>query len=90
MLLIINGHKSYRSLAFQDLYEENKIITLYMPPHSSHILQLLSIRCFTPLKRVYSKEIRVLVIDYVSQIDKKTFITSFAKVFKPAFLKINI
>ena len=90
MLLIINGYKSHKSLAFQNLCEENKIINLYMPPHSSHILQPLNIRCFAPLKQAYSKEIRVLVIDYVSQINKKTFITLFAKVFKPTFLKTNI
>jgi hypothetical protein len=38
VLLILDGHKSHKSLPFQDLCEENKIITLCMPPHSSHIL----------------------------------------------------
>jgi hypothetical protein len=61
-----------------------------MPPHSSHILQPLNVGCFAPLKRAYSREIRVLAIDYVSHIDKKAFIASFAKVFKTAFLKASI
>ena len=90
VLLIIDGHESHKSLAFQDLCEENKIITLCMPPHSSHILQPLDVGCFAPLKRAYSKEIRVLATDHIGRIDKKAFMASFAKVFKPAFSRANI
>ena len=36
-LLILDGHKSHQSPQFQDYCEENKIITLCMPPHSSHL-----------------------------------------------------
>ena len=90
MLLILNSYKSYKLLYFQDLCKENKIITLYMPLHLSHILQLLDVGCFAPLKRAYSKKIRVLALDYISIITKKAFIATFAKVFKKAFLKANI
>ena len=45
VLLIIDGHESHKSLAFQDLCEENKIITVCMPPHSSHILQPFDVGC---------------------------------------------
>ena len=90
MLLILNGYKSYKSLAIQDLCKRSKIITLYIPAHLSYILQLLNVGCFTPLKQAYSKEIRVLVLNYISQINKKAFIATFAKVFKKAFLKANI
>ena len=55
-----------------------------------YILQLLNVGYFAPLKQVYSKEIRVLVLNYFSQIDKKAFIATFAKVFNKAFLKANI
>lgn len=90
VLLIIDGHESHKSLAFQDLCEENKIITLCMPPHSSHILQPLDVGCFAPLKRAYSKEIRVLALDHIGRIDKKAFIATFSKVFEKAFSKTNI
>jgi hypothetical protein len=90
VLLVIDGHESHKSLAFQDLCEENKIITLCMPPHSSHILQPLDVGCFAPLKRAYSREIRVLATDHVGHIDKKAFIASFAKVFETAFSKASI
>ena len=65
-LLIVDGHESHRSLAFQDLCEENKIITLCMPPHTSHILQPLDVGCFAPLKQAYKKEIRGLANSYIN------------------------
>ena len=90
MLLILDGHESHKSLAFQKICEENKIITLCMPPHSSHILQPLDVGCFAPLKRAYSKEIRVLALDHIGRIDKKAFIATLGKVFNKAFSKANI
>ena len=57
VLLIIDGHESHKSVAFQDLCEENKIITLCMPPHSSHILQPLDVGCFAHLKRHTAKRL---------------------------------
>jgi hypothetical protein len=90
VLLITDGHKSHKSLAFQDLCKENKVITLCMPTHLSHILQPLDVGCFAPLKRAHSKEIRVLVTDHIGQINKKAFIASFVKVLEPAFSKTNI
>jgi hypothetical protein len=90
VLLIIDGHESHKLLAFQDFCKENKIITLCMPVHLSHILQPLDVGCFAPLKRAYSKEIRVLALDHIGRIDKKAFIATFAKVFDKAFSKANI
>ena len=95
MLLIIDGHESHKSLAFQDLCEENKIITLCMPPHSSHILQPLDVGCFAPLKRAYSKEIRVtrtstfqvsersISIDFSLKHDLNAFVNLFPNVLSP-------
>jgi hypothetical protein len=37
-LLIIDSHESHDSLDFQQYCKDNKIITLCMPPHSSHLL----------------------------------------------------
>jgi hypothetical protein len=89
-LLILDGHESHKSLAFQDLCEESKIITLCMPPHSSHILQPLDVGCFAPLKQAYKKEINVLANSHINHIDKKAFLAAFAQVFEKAFSKGNI
>ena len=50
-LLTIDGHKSHNLLDFQQYCKENKIITLCMPPHLSHLLQPLNVGCFSPLKK---------------------------------------
>ena len=82
-LLILDGHESHNSLAFQDYCTEHNIITLCMPPHSSHLLQPLDVGCFSPLKRVYSAEIMLLARRSVTHIAKPDFLTAF----KNAYLK---
>jgi hypothetical protein len=56
-LLIINSHKSHSSHKFHKYCKEHKIVTLCMPPHSSHLLQLLDVGCFGLLKRAYYTEL---------------------------------
>lgn len=89
-LLIIDGHESHKSLAFQDLCEENKIIALCMPPHASHLLQPLDVGCFAPLKRAYREETRGLANSHIEHIDKKAFLASFIEVFDSSFSEKNI
>lgn len=89
-LLILDGHESHKSLAFQDLCEFSKIITLCMPPHASHILQPLDVGCFAPLKRAYKEEIRALADCSINHIDKKAFLAAFQQVYKRAFSSDNI
>jgi hypothetical protein len=50
-LLILDGHESHLNQDFKDYCFERKILTLCMPPHSSHIFQPLDVVCFSPLKR---------------------------------------
>jgi hypothetical protein len=84
-LLILDGHESHKSLAFQDLCEENRIITLCMPSHVSHILQPLDVGCFAPLKLAYKKEINILANCHINHIDKTAFLTAFQQVYEGAF-----
>ncbi|WP_346962629.1 hypothetical protein, partial [Staphylococcus aureus] len=39
-LLILDGHSSHATANFDHFCMERRIIPLYMPPHSSHLLQL--------------------------------------------------
>jgi hypothetical protein len=55
-LLILDGHESHQSFNFERYCKDNKIIPLYMPPHSSHLLQPLDVGCFGPLKKAYGRE----------------------------------
>ena len=56
-LLIMDGHGSHNTKEFYEYCEEHKTIVLYMPPHSSCLLQPLDVGCFAPPKRAYYAEI---------------------------------
>ena len=49
-LLVLDGHESHQSVDFQHYCKENKIVTLCMPAHLSHLLQPLDVGCFGLLK----------------------------------------
>jgi hypothetical protein len=89
-LLILDGHESHKSLEFQNLCEESKVIALCMPPHASHILQPLDVGCFAPLKQAYKKEIRGLADSHINHVDKKAFLATFLEVYDRAISKSNI
>jgi hypothetical protein len=72
-LLILDGHKSHLNQEFKDYCLEDKILTLCMLPHSSHILQPLDVVCFSPLKRKYSQRVRDLARRRVFHINKEGF-----------------
>jgi hypothetical protein len=88
-ILIIDGHESYISLEFQDYYKENKIIALYIPSHSSHLLQPLDIAYFAPLKRSYSDGISALARNHIYYISKETFLPAFKATYEHTFTKAN-
>ena len=56
-LLILDGHGSHATVGFDRFCMEKKIIPLYMPPHSSHLLQPLDVSCFAPLKHLYGQRV---------------------------------
>jgi DDE superfamily endonuclease len=61
-----------------ELYcKDHNIVTLCMPPHSSHILQPLNIGCFGPLKKAYSRQIENLVRNSINHITKLEFLPAF-------------
>jgi hypothetical protein len=88
-LLILDGHESYLNQDFKDYCLENKILTLCMPAHSSHILQPLDVVCFSPLKRKYSQRVRDLARRRVFHINKEGFLPAFKDAFFDVFTTDN-
>lgn len=84
-LLILDGHESHLNQAFKDYCLENKILTLCMPSHSSHILQPLDVVCFAPLKQKYSQRVRGLARRRVFHINKEGFLPAFKDAFFDVF-----
>jgi hypothetical protein len=88
-LLILDGHESHLNREFKDYCLEHKILTLCMPPHSSHVLQPLDVVCFSPLKRKYSQRVRDLARKRVFHINKEGFLPAFKDAFFDVFTTEN-
>jgi hypothetical protein len=86
----MDGHSSHDTIEFRDYCSENNIITLCMPPHSSHLLQPLDVGCFRPLKRAYSTQIEALVRSRVNHITKEDFLPAFKAAYDTAIVEKNI
>ena len=80
-LLVLDGHESHHSTNFELYCKDHDIITLCLPPHSSHILQPLDVGCFGPLKRAYGGEIEKRVRAGTTHISKEDFFPAFLAAF---------
>jgi len=89
-LLVIDGHKSHDSLDFQQYCKDNKIITVCMPPHSSHLLQPLDVGCFAPLKQAYGRQAENLMRNRINHITKLEFLPCFKAAYNAVFTSSNI
>ena len=89
-LLILDGHGSHHSADFEMYCEENNIITLCMPPHSSHLLQPLDVGCFGVLKKAYGREIEHLIRCSITHVSKTEFFPAFHNAFQATMTERNI
>ena len=89
-LLVLDGHESHHSDEFEEYCKENNIITLCMPPHSSHLLQPLDVGCFGPLKKAYSRQIEDMMRAHILHITKDDFFPAFHAAFKETITESNI
>jgi hypothetical protein len=76
-LLILDGHGSHLTPEFDKICEENDIIAICMPPHSSHLLQPLDIGCFAVLKRAYGRLIESKMRARINHVDKLDFLEAY-------------
>jgi hypothetical protein len=89
-LLILDGHSSHSGPEFNQFCMKNLIIPLYMPPHSSHLLQPLDVSYFSSLKRAYRQEIQKQIALSINHIDKNEFLTIYSRVRTAALSKKNV
>ena len=89
-LLIMDGHGSHATPEFDTLCKELNIVPLYMPPHSSHLLQPLDVGCFSPLKRAYTKHLENTFRVGINHIDKLEFLDTYKQARPEVFTKNNI
>jgi hypothetical protein len=76
-LLILDGHGSHLTPEFDLFCTEHSIITLCMPPHSSHLLQPCDVSFFAVLKRRYGQQIQGYMRRGTHHIDKQDFLQAY-------------
>ena len=90
-LLILDGHGSHETTEFMYKCLENNIYLIFLPPHSSHVLQPLDLSIFSPLKASYRKELNLLgsLIDS-APIGKRNFLLCYYKAREASITAGNI
>ena len=79
-LLIVNGQGSHATDEFIWECFSNKVYLLFMPDHTSHVLQPLDLTCFFPLKNEYRRLIADLAeITDSAPVGKLKFLRCYAK-----------
>lgn len=81
----MGGHGSHCTAQFDKICNENSIIAIYMPSHSSHLLQPLDVCCFGPLKQAYGDQIRHMSQQGIGHIDKLDFLAAYIKAHTTGF-----
>jgi hypothetical protein len=59
-LLIMDNHGSHCTIKFMRTCLEHQIMLLYIPPHTSHVLQPLDVGCFSAAKAAYRRSLSIL------------------------------
>jgi len=79
-LLILDGHGSHHTTEFLWECKTNNVWLVFLPPHSTHVLQPLDLSCFCPIKSKYQEQITELAcIDDAAPIKKHRFIKYYYK-----------
>ncbi|KAJ3455717.1 hypothetical protein MRS44_017199 [Fusarium solani] len=90
-LLIIDGHGSHVSDDFMIECFWNDIHIIYLIPHSSHVLQLLDVTVFDPVKQKYRRLISgISTIEGHTPIGKCTFLQYYYEARKHGMTSTNI
>jgi 4-hydroxybenzoate polyprenyltransferase len=90
-LLILDGHGSHETTEFLWKCCEHNIYLLFLPAHTSHVLQPLDLSIFSPLKAAYRKELYKLssLIDS-TPIGKRNFLICYQKARQASITSSNI
>ena len=89
-MLIIDGHDSHMSAEFDDYCKLNKIVTVSMPAHSSHLLQPLDVGLYSPLKPAYGRPINLFIQVSIIHITKAEFFIAYLAAHNAIFTEKNI
>ena len=77
-MLAMDGHGSHVDVDFMWECKRNNFELVFLPPHSSHVLQPLDLGVFFPLKSCYRKIITDLAhLDDAAPVKKQRFLSAY-------------
>jgi 4-hydroxybenzoate polyprenyltransferase len=89
-LLILDGHGSHITPDFMRICVTNRVHLLYLPPHTSHVLQPLDISVFGPLKAAYRAALTLAnPLTDIGPTRKEDFLTCYFEARKKALTTKN-
>ena len=88
----MDGHSSHVNLGFLDYADQNRILVVILPSHSTHRLQPLDVGLFSSLATYYTNELDKLIADSqdFTRMTKQYFWRLFKPSWERAFCKMNI
>jgi hypothetical protein len=88
-LLILDGHGSHLTMDFIEYCDQNKILLMVYPPHSTHTLQPLDIVMFKPLSSAYQAKISEFMerSQGLTSMSKRDFFPLFYQAWQDSFKK---
>ena len=89
-LLLMDGYESHCIQEFIQYCDDNGIIPFGFPPHSTHLLQLLDVVVFQPLKHYHTEALDLIVQDGCANITKIEFLSVIQEVRRKAFKEETI
>jgi hypothetical protein len=90
-LLIVDGHGSHTSDKFMTICYLNNVYLLFLPAHTSHVLQPLDLGCFSSLKAAYRRQIGEFnTLTDETKIGKAKFLEFYSKARQIGLNKTNI
>jgi hypothetical protein len=89
-MLVLDSHESHISVDFEVYCNEHNIITISLPPYSSHLTQPLNVGIFSPLKRAYGAKINLFIRAHINHITKVEFLSAYHAAYNKVMSKENI
>ena len=89
-LLVLDGHDSHCTMQFVQYCEENSIVPLCLPPHTTHLLQPLDLGIFGPLAKAYKKQLHDHTRFGTANISKVQFLNFYLTARRDAITSTNI
>lgn len=87
---MLDGHGSHINPEFDQFCLDHKIIIIYIPAHSSHLLQPLDVGCFSALKQAYRRSVKQLISRGINHVNKYEFLPLYRQARQTALHQSNI